>query len=965
MRPRATALAILLLLTGCDGLGLGVSGEDLLVEPEALDFGMQEVGRVVGREVSITNLSRSAVELSLRVDPGTEGATFGVDPEELRLEAGTTGTVLVEYLPVLGASEATLVLAHRGKTLESLPVSGSGAIPTLRIEPEAIDFELVLIGTAESIPFAVRNEGPILARFTPRVVPAEGAFALGSTPDAIELAVGDEVELDLRFAPSVEGVQGGWLELVPCTGCEVVRAALEGEGIRSGLVLSPSSLDFGAVTLGEARTLPLELRNLSNVELSFDLAPASGGPDALAFEIGEGPWVISPRSSHEIPVTFAPTEERAYAALLGWTSTDPRSRSGSLPLLGSGGGPEPLVLPTRLDFGEAALATRRQAELVVSNTGTSVLRLESAAFSTPEAFSLLTPLPLAVEPGALERVEVAFEPGVPGAHTSTLQLETNDIDTPRLEIPLTGTGIVLPACEVEVHPPALTFGVSADGWPLRRQIVVRNGGLLGDCLVADWRISGADAGTFTLDGPIGGSARLAPGERLVFGVEATLPEVGSFSALWTAYVSRPGEDRISVPLTAHRVDTELFVAPAPLDFGAARPGCVRAERSVCLHDAGNLGARVLDAGVSTTGPADAFFLSALPPELGTPAGYTLGAGESLCVGVSYLPTVPSGSEYGALRFEVEGQPGPFVVGLRGLATSLTGLSERFSLPGAAPGPKATLFVVDVSASMYAEEGSFVAGAPIYFDRLSNSSSNYAIAVTNMETIQEGGRFHPLDDARPRVVTPALADPRGAFLATVAELAATNLFNSELGMEATFLAFSTAALTTTNQGFLSPEGPLHIVFVSDNDDWSPRDDLLYAHFLEALVGREVSSLTVSAVVTPPEGCPLPSDTTELVGHRYIGLAGRFGGIVRPVCSEADWSETMTALADVSTGSRWHFPLSDQPVPASIAVFVEQRGGQRLPLTGWIHDPARNSVDFPETGPAPEGEAVVIEYEPICL
>ena len=109
---------------------------------------------------------------------------------------------------------------------------------------------------------------------------------------------------------------------------------------------------------------------------------------------------------------------------------------------------------------------------------------------------------------------------------------------------------------------------------------------------------------------------------------------------------------------------------------------------------------------------------------------------------------------------------------------------------------------------------------------------------------------------------------------------------EMGLEAAKLALSEPLVSGDNSGFLRPEANLSLIFISDEDDFSPLSTASYQRFFTELKGEEAyrdrSRMRISAVVgkTIPPYEEAPSCESEngigYFGPRYIELASKTEG-----------------------------------------------------------------------------------------
>lgn len=109
------------------------------------------------------------------------------------------------------------------------------------------------------------------------------------------------------------------------------------------------------------------------------------------------------------------------------------------------------VSPLIYDFGDVNLGEARSVLLTISNMGNGDLTLESLDF-TPDsnsdfAISLAPQLPAVIAPEDSNDVEITFTPSVDGNSFAVLEISSDDLDEPIVQVDLIGVGVV-----VEVPP---------------------------------------------------------------------------------------------------------------------------------------------------------------------------------------------------------------------------------------------------------------------------------------------------------------------------------------------------------------------------------------------------------------------------------------------------------------------------------------------------------------------------------
>ena len=211
---------------------------------------------------------------------------------------------------------------------------------------------------------------------------------------------------------------------------------------------------------------------------------------------------------------------------------------------------EPIVsvTPPAVDYGEVA-ALRSVDELVyIANTGQATLEVSlSLQGDNPNQFSI------PIETFEIERNEqpftlpVTFAPKTYLPYAATLVVETNDKETPVVEVPLTGEGIYVPTPDICVNPRSLDWGDVAANESVSLVLTVEN---CGDSQLELGTLSQSGSGAFRLESltdPSG--AILDEGETQVVVVyyEPT-HEDGDNGTLTIPVLNDPDEDEVEVVL---------------------------------------------------------------------------------------------------------------------------------------------------------------------------------------------------------------------------------------------------------------------------------------------------------------------------------------------------------------------------------------------------------------------------------
>lgn len=155
-----------------------------------------------------------------------------------------------------------------------LPLSLSWS-QQLSCKPCSYAFGKVKVGTSASFSIQLSNTGSKSLRIFSKAKQGSGEFHLGSFPLPITLQPGKAVKLPIIFKPTTIGRVTGSFTLSSNALDPVLALPVAGTGAPQ-LTLSPTSLNFGNVTVGQSATLPITLTaSAGNVTISSDQLTSS------------------------------------------------------------------------------------------------------------------------------------------------------------------------------------------------------------------------------------------------------------------------------------------------------------------------------------------------------------------------------------------------------------------------------------------------------------------------------------------------------------------------------------------------------------------------------------------------------------------------------------------------------------------------------------------------------------------
>ncbi len=160
--------------------------------------------------------------------------------------------------------------------------------------------------------------------------------------------------MTVQFAPASAGAKSATLDIESNDADEpTVSVPLAGTGTEQqpNIDVSPTSLNFGKVPVGDSKTKNITVTNTGTGTLDVSATDIVGA-DASTFSIADGnaPFSLAPGESQNVTVEFAPTSKSTKTATLQIESNDPDDPTTTVELCGKAVKdsktvfPEPLII---------------------------------------------------------------------------------------------------------------------------------------------------------------------------------------------------------------------------------------------------------------------------------------------------------------------------------------------------------------------------------------------------------------------------------------------------------------------------------------------------------------------------------------------------------------------------------------------------------------------------------------------
>ena len=556
---------------------------------------------------------------------------------------------LVALLAIVGLSSCA------GLTSAGTPGGGTpGTLGAgvLTASATTLTFGNISVGNNATQALTFTNTGTGTVNITSANISGAGFAAVGGSPLSAIL-VGQSGTIQIQFAPPSAGAVTGTLTIASDAANSPLTISLTGTGTQPGLAISPASLNFGNVTVGQNSTQAVQLTNSGNVNVVVNLATLSGNGftmSSLAL-----PATLTAGQSLSFNVKFAPTTGGGATGSIIFTDNAPGSPQ-TLSLSGSGVATNATLIanPGSFAFGNVVVGSTSSQTITLSNSGNASVTISQASLSGAgfAISGLATPNTIAA--GQNTTFTAQYIPTVTGNASGTITI-TSNASNPSLTIPLTGIGT---QGRLSASPASINFGSLVTGASASVAVTLTNTGTA-SVVVSSGSVSGAGFSISGLAAPV----TLNAGAGTSFTAKFAPTTVGNASGSISIASNAPNSP-LTIALSGIATAPPqplLTINPSSVNFNNVNVGST-GTATITLSNPGNANTVISQATASGTG----FSLSGLA----LPA--TIAAGGSTSFTAKFSPTA-KGSASGniSIRSNAPGSPATITLSGAGVQAQLT------------------------------------------------------------------------------------------------------------------------------------------------------------------------------------------------------------------------------------------------------------------------------------------------------
>ena len=342
-------------------------------------------------------------------------------------------------------------------------LSGCGAYTTstpknaLVASSGAVSFGDVLVGHTAIQTVTVSNLGETSVNISRAAISGRSFQLIGGIPSGA-VAAGESISLHLQFTPASFGASTGAVTLVSDQPETALKISLHGTGARPGLNVSPGSLVFPDVPVGQSRSENITLTNSGTGSVTVNPATVSGRGFTLSGL--SAPAILAPGKAILVAVKFAPTAPGATAGAVSiGSNTDNPPAAISL----SGVGLQAFVSASapNVSFGKVVVGNTNSQPITLRNGGNATLTFSRLAASGTGVSLTGLSTSTTVAPNSSVTFNAVFAPSSTSAVSGSITLATNGVPSP-LVIGVSGTGSAAQT-SLGLSPSSLNFGTVTEG----------------------------------------------------------------------------------------------------------------------------------------------------------------------------------------------------------------------------------------------------------------------------------------------------------------------------------------------------------------------------------------------------------------------------------------------------------------------------------------------------------------------
>ena len=453
------------------------------VFPKILEFKELIVNSSAQKSITVEN--KGSAKLLIR-KISIDNESFSVENNCKKLNPKEKCIINIKFKPKkVGSIRGVLTIISNDniQPVVKINLSGTGKekpLPKLDTSINSLNFGEVPVGNTKKLYFSIKNEGNAnLVISSIDLLRSIKDFAVSYNCSILKPK--EKCSIAVSFNPTKTGEIKDTVIIKSNVGDAYIKLYGKGLGKKEPkVVLSPDSIEFGNVRVGETEEKSLNIKNNGTENLEIYSISLEGSKNFSLKEITKESVckILKPKEKCKIIVTYNPKEESQDTAYLVIKTNDPE-----LPVLRvllSGLGvkqPKPNIYVSQktLNFGAVEIGKKSKVkEITVKNRGNDTLVIKSI-LSTKNDFIVKSECNT-LSPNKSCKIKVIFAPTKTGKITNILKIISNDPEQYEINIILTGIGKKPSVPDILVFKKYIDFGTVFIGKSRELTVHITNNG---------------------------------------------------------------------------------------------------------------------------------------------------------------------------------------------------------------------------------------------------------------------------------------------------------------------------------------------------------------------------------------------------------------------------------------------------------------------------------------------------------
>jgi hypothetical protein len=413
----------------------------LSISPTSFAFGSVADGQTKSQTFTLTNTGAASLTIS-QLSVGGAGYSLSGLTTPSTIAAGASATFSTVFAPTTAGSlpGSITITSNAPGSPATVALTGTGVAGTVTLSanPTSLAFGNVNAGTTSSKSVTLTNSGTANVTISQVTVSAKDVTASGVTIP-VTLAPGQTQTLNVAFTPSAAETVSGNITVMNSQGTTTV-VTVSGTGLQAAISLTPSSANFGSVTVGTTNSQTIQITNTGNAVLTITQANVTGtGFSTTGLTV---PLSINPGLSSTFNAQYQPAAAGAASGSISIVSNAATSPI-AVSLTGTGvTATQILSLSTNsVSFGNVNTGTSSTQTVTVTNTGNSNVQISQIAASGTGYSLSGAGVPVTLTPSQKLTFSVIFTPTATGTVSGGVMITSNATGSPAT-ITLSGSGVV-------------------------------------------------------------------------------------------------------------------------------------------------------------------------------------------------------------------------------------------------------------------------------------------------------------------------------------------------------------------------------------------------------------------------------------------------------------------------------------------------------------------------------------------